>query len=55
MIWRIGKLVKIPINPPYHEVWGLNIFNTALTLASPDTATDDDYERIEGVIGHESD
>eukprot|EP00931_Biecheleriopsis_adriatica_P065494 TRINITY_DN40015_c0_g1_i1.p1 TRINITY_DN40015_c0_g1~~TRINITY_DN40015_c0_g1_i1.p1 ORF type:complete len:1017 (-),score=262.98 TRINITY_DN40015_c0_g1_i1:64-3090(-) len=32
---------------------GLNIFNSSLTLASPDTATDDDYERIEGVIGHE--
>mmetsp|Transcript_64636 Transcript_64636/g.200421 ORF Transcript_64636/g.200421 Transcript_64636/m.200421 type:complete len:905 (+) Transcript_64636:54-2768(+) len=32
---------------------GLNIFNTALTLARPDTATDGDYERIEGVIGHE--
>uniref|UniRef100_A0A7S2QAG2 Aminopeptidase N n=1 Tax=Zooxanthella nutricula TaxID=1333877 RepID=A0A7S2QAG2_9DINO len=32
---------------------GLNIFNTALTLARPDTATDADYERIEGVIGHE--
>jgi len=32
---------------------GLNIFNTALTLARPDTATDSDYERIEGVIGHE--
>lgn len=32
---------------------GLNVFNTALTLARPDTATDDDYQRIEGVIGHE--
>merc|ERR1712151_1361691 len=32
---------------------GLNIFNTSLILARPDTATDDDYERIEGVIGHE--
>mmetsp|Transcript_18797 Transcript_18797/g.48197 ORF Transcript_18797/g.48197 Transcript_18797/m.48197 type:complete len:1023 (+) Transcript_18797:79-3147(+) len=32
---------------------GLNIFNTSLTLARPDTATDGDYERIEGVIGHE--
>ena len=27
---------------------GLNIFNTSLTLAKPDTATDADYERIEG-------
>ena len=32
---------------------GLNVFNTALTLADPETATDVDYERIEGVIGHE--
>ena len=32
---------------------GLNIFNTALTLAKPSTASDDNYERIESVIGHE--
>ena len=32
---------------------GLNVFNSALVLARPDTATDTDYERIEGVIGHE--
>ncbi|AGT08730.1 aminopeptidase N [Paracoccus aminophilus] len=32
---------------------GLNIFNSKLVLASADTATDLDYERIEGVIGHE--
>merc|ERR1719203_1024762 len=32
---------------------GLNIFNTSLTLARPDTATDDDYERIEAVVAHE--
>jgi len=32
---------------------GLNIFNSALVLARPDTATDMDYDRIEGVIGHE--
>mmetsp|Transcript_7416 Transcript_7416/g.21902 ORF Transcript_7416/g.21902 Transcript_7416/m.21902 type:complete len:899 (-) Transcript_7416:562-3258(-) len=31
----------------------LNIFNSRLVLASPDTATDMDYERIEGVVGHE--
>ena len=30
-----------------------NVFNTSLTLAREDTATDDDYESIEGVIGHE--
>jgi aminopeptidase N len=32
---------------------GLNIFNSKLVLASPETATDQDYERIEGVIAHE--
>ncbi len=32
---------------------GLNIFNSKLVLASPQTATDDDYNRIEGVIAHE--
>ena len=32
---------------------GLNIFNTAYVLAKPETATDSDYEHIEGVIGHE--
>ncbi|MCP4093689.1 MAG: aminopeptidase N [Planctomycetes bacterium] len=31
----------------------LNVFNTAYVLARPDTATDCDYEGIEGVIGHE--
>ena len=31
----------------------LNIFNSRLVLASPETATDMDYERIEGVVGHE--
>ncbi|WP_134725556.1 aminopeptidase N [Paracoccus luteus] len=32
---------------------GLNIFNSRLVLASPETATDTDYERIEAVIAHE--
>ncbi|NOT83422.1 MAG: aminopeptidase N, partial [Methylococcaceae bacterium] len=32
---------------------GLNIFNTKFVLARPDTATDQDYEHIEGVIAHE--
>jgi aminopeptidase N len=31
----------------------LNIFNSKYVLARPDTATDDDYQGIEGVIGHE--
>ena len=32
---------------------GLNIFNSKYVLASPETATDGDYERIEGIIAHE--
>jgi aminopeptidase N len=32
---------------------GLNIFNDKYVLASPATATDDDYVRIEAVIAHE--
>ncbi|MDQ6950281.1 MAG: aminopeptidase N [Mariprofundales bacterium] len=32
---------------------GLNIFNSRLVFASPETATDDDYLAIEAVIGHE--
>jgi aminopeptidase N len=31
----------------------LNVFNSRLVLCSPETATDMDYNRIEGVIGHE--
>jgi aminopeptidase N len=31
----------------------LNIFNSRYVLARPDTATDFDYQAIEGVIGHE--
>eukprot|EP00892_Ulva_mutabilis_P003378 jgi/Ulvmu1/1411/UM011_0140.1 len=31
----------------------LNIFNSRLVLASPETATDGDFNRIQGVIGHE--
>lgn len=32
---------------------GLNIFNSKYVLASPDTATDSDYDGIESVIAHE--
>ncbi len=32
---------------------GLNIFNSSLLLADPQTATDADYERIESVVAHE--
>jgi len=32
---------------------GLNVFNSKYVLAKPETATDNDYDGIEGVIGHE--
>ncbi|KNG95095.1 aminopeptidase N [Pseudaestuariivita atlantica] len=32
---------------------GLNIFNSAAVLASPETATDGNFERIEAIIAHE--
>ena len=32
---------------------GLNVFNTRYVLADVETATDGDYDAIEGVIGHE--
>ncbi|MEO6341118.1 MAG: M1 family aminopeptidase, partial [Caulobacteraceae bacterium] len=32
---------------------GLNIFNSSLLLADPETATDADFERIESVVAHE--
>ncbi|WP_347302405.1 aminopeptidase N [Croceibacterium sp. TMG7-5b_MA50] len=32
---------------------GLNVFNTKYVLAEPDTATDGDYDAVEGVIAHE--
>jgi aminopeptidase N len=32
---------------------GLNVFNSKFVLAKPSTATDDDYEGIEGVVAHE--
>lgn len=35
------------------ENTSLNIFNTALVLAHPDTATDMDFGRVESVIAHE--
>ena len=32
---------------------GLNIFNSKYILARPDTATDQDFSGVEGVVGHE--
>jgi len=32
---------------------GLNVFNTRYILADPETATDSDYDGVEGVVAHE--
>jgi aminopeptidase N len=32
---------------------GLNIFNSSCVLASPETATDDDFYTIQSIVGHE--
>ena len=32
---------------------GLNVFNSSVILASPETATDADFERIEAIVAHE--
>jgi aminopeptidase N len=32
---------------------GLNIFNSSCALADPESSTDDNFMRVEGVIGHE--
>ncbi|MBP1804582.1 aminopeptidase N [Rubellimicrobium aerolatum] len=32
---------------------GLNVFNSSAVLASPETATDANYERIEAIVAHE--
>lgn len=52
-----GNEYKIVATPYFNmgamENKGLNIFNVSCVLASPETATDENYERVEGVVGHE--
>ncbi|KAJ7557437.1 hypothetical protein O6H91_05G126600 [Diphasiastrum complanatum] len=48
------NIVAVPdFNMGAMENKSLNIFNSKLVLASPETATDADYSSILGVIGHE--
>jgi len=48
------NIVAVPdFNMGAMENKSLNIFNSRLVLASPQTATDVDFAAIEGVIGHE--
>lgn len=65
MAWdekRFGRLYDLDVfnivavsdfNLGAMENKGLNIFNDKFILASPETATDEDYERILAIIGHE--
>ncbi|CAL1401002.1 unnamed protein product [Linum trigynum] len=48
------NIVVVPdFNMEAMENKSLNIFNSKLVLASPETASDGDYDAILGVIGHE--
>jgi len=48
------KIVATPyFNFGAMENKGLNIFNVSCVLASPETATDANFERVEGVVAHE--
>lgn len=53
LIACLGWFLVLPFQdyncPPVY----LQIFNSKLVLASPETATDADYSAILGVIGHE--
>lgn len=65
MIWdeqRFGRIYDLDVfnivavsdfNLGAMENKGLNIFNDKFILASPETATDEDYERIHAIIAHE--
>jgi aminopeptidase N len=51
---NLYNIVAVPdFNGGAMENKSLNIFNSKLVLASPQTATDGDFASIEGVIGHE--
>lgn len=50
---RYNVVVTNDFNMGAMENKGLNIFNARYVLACPDTATDADYQAIEGVIAHE--
>ncbi len=51
---NIYMIVAVPdFNMGAMENKGLNIFNTKFILADQKTATDMDYQQIQGIIGHE--
>lgn len=50
---RFGIVATDDFNFGAMENKGLNIFNSRYVMASPDIATDKDYEAITSVVGHE--
>ena len=50
---RFGIVATDDFNFGAMENKGLNIFNSRYVMATPDIATDTDYDRIESVVGHE--
>lgn len=50
---RFGIVATDDFNFGAMENKGLNIFNSRYVMASPQLATDTDYDRIESVVGHE--
>lgn len=51
---RLYNIVAVDdFNMGAMENKGLNIFNSRLVCATPETATDAEYHRIEGVVAHE--
>jgi aminopeptidase N len=54
--YDLGRFMIVAVddfNMGAMENKGLNIFNSKYVLASPETATDADYESIEGIVAHE--
>ena len=50
---RFGIVATDDFNFGAMENKSLNIFNSRYVMATPDMATDTDYDRIESVVGHE--
>ena len=54
--YDLGRFMVVAVNDfnmGAMENKGLNIFNSKYVLASPETATDKDFENILGIVGHE--
>jgi hypothetical protein len=50
---RSGATVSLVSHAFVASLKGLNVFNTAFVLADKKTASDADFERVEGVVSRE--